>query len=33
MPKKKLYKFIPIFDLSDLEYNYPEIKDDEEENR
>ena len=29
--KKKLYKFIPIFDLSDLEYNYPEIKDDEEE--
>ena len=29
--KKKLYKFIPIFDLTDLEYNYPEIKDDEEE--
>ena len=29
--KKKLYKFIPFFDLSDLEYNYPEIKDDEEE--
>ena len=29
--KKKLYKFIPIFNLSDLEYNYPEIIDDEEE--
>ena len=29
--KKKLYKYIPIFDLSDLEYNYPEIKDDEKE--
>ena len=29
--KKKIYKYIPIFDISDLEYNYPEIKDDEEE--
>lgn len=29
--KKKLYKFIPIFDLTDLENNYPEIKSDEEE--
>ena len=29
--KKKLYKFIPIFDLTDLEYNYPEIINDEEE--
>ena len=29
--KKKIYKYIPIFDLSDLEYNYPEIKEDEEE--
>ena len=28
---KKLYKFIPIFDLTDLEYNYPDIINDEEE--
>ena len=30
-PKKLIFKFIPIFDLSDLEINYPEIKDDSEE--
>ena len=29
--KKLIFKFIPIFDLSDLEINYPEIKSDSEE--
>ena len=30
-PKKLIFKFIPIFDLSDLEFNYPEISSDNEE--
>ena len=29
--KKKLYKFIPIYNIADLELNYPEIRIDEEE--
>ena len=29
--KKLIFKFIPIFDLSDIEINYPEIKSDNEE--
>jgi len=31
IPKKLIFKFVPIFDLTDIEINYPEIKSDNEE--